>query len=146
MFFILLGIGFLAIGIMTHLGVFKGWWLTKSSPASPRSIVYGAYPMTLVWFLMAYIFQPSVPMETRQQLVDYIGIPLILCTVIFTIWQPNWLKPKWLRWLETNHSNILKLLWEEARKEEWSLWNERVKTQEGLEEWIAEVRRKHKLN
>lgn len=89
--------------------------------------------------------QASLSTETKDILAFYVGIPLILFSVILTMWQPRWLKPKWLRWLETYDRSILPLLREEARKDGWPSWNERVKTQEGLEEWVAEVRRKHNL-
>jgi hypothetical protein len=57
--------------------------------------------------------------------------------------RPRWLVPPWLRWLEDNHKDILGLLKNEARKMGGNEWNRRVRTQEALEAWVEEVRRKH---
>lgn len=145
--FIFIGVGFIALGLGTYLGLDKFWWWSESTPVVPTGIVFGAFPAALVFFLLAYVMhnQASLSTETKDILAFYVGIPLILFSVILTMWQPRWLKPKWLRWLETYDRSILPLLREEARKDGWPSWNERVKTQEGLEEWVAEVRRKHNL-
>jgi hypothetical protein len=72
--------------------------------------------------------------------------PLGIIAVLVVVFQPKWLKPKWVRWLEENHGDILDLLIEEARKTpQWTDWAKQVSTQKGLEEWVAEVRRKHGL-
>ncbi len=53
------------------------------------------------------------------------------------------MKPKWLKWLEQEHGDILRLLKEEANKMPYPEWDNQVETQEGLENWVAEVRKKH---
>lgn len=148
--FIFIGIGFVALSLSTYIGFDKFWWWSKSTPVVPTGIIFGAFPVGLMFFLMAYIFyyqdQGVISAEIRDSLLYYGVTPLMFLALLFTVWQPRWLKPKWMLWLETHHRSILPLLREEARKEDWQSWNERVKTQEGLEEWVAEVRRKHKLN
>ncbi len=146
MFLLVTGIGFLVLGFLTQMGIYKHWWWGISTPVSPGKIVFGSFPLAFTFFLVAYLAESNLPNETRLQLANCVGIPMILLAMALTVWQPYWLKPRWFRWLEMYHGHILNLLWEEARKEGWLSWNERVKTQEGLEEWVAEVRRKHKLN
>lgn len=143
--FVFLGIVFITLGLSPYLGSNKFWWWSKSTPIVPKTVVFGSIPIAFVLFLMAYTFRPTIPMGTRLIVMNYLGIPMVLVAIILTIWQPRWLKPKWLRWLETHHAPILSLLREEARKERWSDWNQRVSTQEGLEEWIEEVRHRYKL-
>ncbi len=69
--------------------------------------------------------------------------PLGIIAVLVVVFQPKWLKPKWVRWLEDNHGDILEMLIEEGRRT--PNWSKRVNTQEGLEAWVTEVRRKHGL-
>ena len=88
---------------------------------------------------------PLFPMSARSNIVLYIFGPLLIVTYILAMWQPWWLKPKWLRWLEKEHGRIIQVLWEEVRKEGHS-WERRVRTQEQLEQWVAEVKRKRGLD
>jgi hypothetical protein len=143
--FVLLGITFLVVGLRMIFSDDKFWWWSKSNPVVPTSVVFAAFPAALLLFLLAFIFyyQSYIPTEVKNNLVLFGGIPLLIISVALSIWQPLWLKPKWLRWLETHHGSVLALLQEEARKEEWSVWQNQVRTQEGLEEWVEEVRRKH---
>ncbi len=53
------------------------------------------------------------------------------------------LKPRWLRWLENTHGNIMPLLQSEIREEGLSNWDRRINTQIELEQWVIEVRRKY---
>lgn len=76
----------------------------------------------------------------------YILLPLLIVTLILATWQPRWLKPTWLRWLETNHEQFLYLLWEDARKMGRWKWQRQVNTQKGLEEWAIGVRNKYKFD
>jgi hypothetical protein len=84
--------------------------------------------------------------EAARLVIFGIAFPLMICVFFVVIFQPKWLKPKWICWLEENQGDILDLLIEEARQTpKWTDWAERVNTQEGLERWVAEVRRKHRL-
>jgi len=148
--FVLIGFGFVILGLSIYLGPDKFWWWSKSNPVVPTGIVFGAFPAGLMFFLMAYIFycqsQGGISAEIRDKLLYYVVTPLMFLALLFSMWQPRWLKPKWLRWLETHHRPIIGLLREEARKAEWRKWHQHVQTQKGLEEWVAEVRQKNKLD
>ena len=145
--FALIGLGFLGIALMLAAGD-KYWWWQKSNPIVPTNIVFGAIPAVLLFFFLAglFFFGETLTVEVRRRLFIYVTWPLILLTLIFTIWQPRWLKPKWLRWLESHHKSILPLLWEEARKEGYEKWHLNVASQEDLEKWVKKVKRKHKIS
>ena len=66
-------------------------------------------------------------------------------SMILAIWQPKWLKPHWLRWLEEEHADVIHLLREDVHQDRWG-WQRRVKTQAQMEAWVAEVRRRHNLS
>lgn len=83
--------------------------------------------------------------ETARLIIFGIAFPLI-CVFLIVVFQPKWLKPQWVQWLEENHGDVLELIIEEARQaSDWRDWADRVSTQEGLEDWVTEVRRKHRL-
>jgi hypothetical protein len=54
------------------------------------------------------------------------------------IWQPSWLKPYWLRWLEDNYGHMMDFMFEEARRMGRS-WEAQVRTQADLEAWADSV-------
>ena len=68
---------------------------------------------------------------------------LFIVAIILAFWRPRWLVPRWLLWLEDNHGEIYDQLREEAQKLGAREWEKRVSTQEGLEAWAMEVRRKY---
>ncbi|MFZ0544042.1 MAG: hypothetical protein WAM60_01295 [Candidatus Promineifilaceae bacterium] len=144
--FAFIGLGFSGIALLLVSGD-KYWWWQKSNPVVPTGIVFGAIPAAILSFLTAFLFffEASLTVETRQTLFIYAAWPLILLAIILTIWQPRWLKPKWLRWLEDHHKSILPLLWEEAHKEDYQKWRLHVESQEGLEKWVENVKRKHNI-
>jgi hypothetical protein len=68
---------------------------------------------------------------------------MLFISLILAMWQPRWLLPQWYSWLLDKHGNIIYLLEEEARRLGGEEWERRASTQESLEAWVAEVRRKH---
>ena len=136
-----MAVTFLTWGILARLGYLRASYTLKGHPViAPRSLVYGLIPLGLGAGLLA--IGPLLPEEIRPNLVSYGLGPLWILTLILAIWQPWWLKPAWLRWLEKEHGDILGILWKEVRKEGHA-WERRVQTQEQLEAWVTEVRRKH---
>ena len=104
-------------------------------------------PGILLGLLCLFIaFLVVFPKSQRSELFAYIGIPLLFLMVMLAEWQPTWILPKWLRWLKKEHGDIISILWDEARKRDRWEWEEQVRTQQGLEAWVAEVRHKHHLD
>lgn len=142
----IIGTGFLILGIAVRAGIIKRWWLMKSTPITPISFAYIAIPTALLLFvipvLIVFISNPTV----RGTVFVYLICPILITIIALTLWQPRWLKPKWLRWLEDNHNALLPLLREDAKRMGARKWEKRVNTQEGLENWVEEVRRKNKFD
>lgn len=134
---------FLTWGILLRMGYLRASYAVKGNPvfASP-ALLHSLIFLGLAAGALAIL--PLFPKEVRSDLVTFLYGPLFISIFIFAIWQPRWLKPAWLRWMEDNHKDIIEILWEEVRKEGHS-WERRVRTQEQLEAWVAEVRRKHRL-
>ena len=141
------GIGFLflIIGILVRAGVWRSIYAAKGYPVyMPRGLGFVLIPSGLMFLSLWLILILPIPKENRGNLVMYVLAPMLVSTYILAIWQPWWLKPKWLCWLEEEHGAIIELLWEDVRKDQWG-WERRVRTQKDLEEWVKEVRRKHGL-
>jgi hypothetical protein len=128
-------------GILVRSGKVKGWWVLKDTPIVPINAVYMTLPASVSFFMSAVaLLWPEL--DERTRLFEYSGFVLIL-GIILTFWRPRWLVPRWLLWLEDNHGEIYSQLREEAQKLGAREWEKRVSTQEGLEEWAMEVRRKY---
>ena len=135
----------LVIGILIRLGIWRAIYAVKGYPIyMPRDLVLVGIPMALTVLSIGLIPILPIAKENRGGVITYVTAPLLIMTYILAMWQPWWLKPAWLRWLEKEHGDIIHLLWEDVRQDRGG-WEQRVRTQAGLEEWVAEVRRKHNL-
>ncbi len=140
-----MGFLFLAVGMVILLGIWRNIHAVKGFPVyMPRALVLIYIPMGLTVLSLWLILILPIANEARGNLVMYVSIPLLIITYILAMWQPCWLKPAWLRWLEKEHGDIIELLWEDVRKDKWG-WERRVRTQVDLQAWVAEVRRKYGL-
>ena len=61
--------------------------------------------------------------------------------LLLVAWQPRWALPGWFWWLKENYGDIMVELRQDARRL-GSAWLERVRTQEGLEQWAESVRKR----
>ena len=127
-------------GLQLHLGYWRRWYLMEDTIFAARPGLYGLVPAGMAVICLAVILLLPT-LEARRTGGAYVVVPLCILAVILTFWHPRWLKPKWVRWLEENNQDILDLIIEEGRKTKD--WGKVVATQEGLEAWVAEVRRKY---
>jgi hypothetical protein len=78
-------------------------------------------------------------------ILGIVSVGSIIIGILLPFFFPYYMKPDWLKWLEREHSDILPTLRREANRLGYPTWDDMVRTQTGLEKWVAEVRRKHKL-
>lgn len=141
-----LTIGLLAlwIGLNVRLGKYKRWWLLESTPVVPIQTFIVAIPIGILFLLFPMLIIVDNP-SLRGEIALILIAPALIIIVLLSIWQPNWLLPKWLRWLTNNHQKILPTLRMEAKSMGGRNWEKAVVTQEGLESWVAEVCEKNNL-
>ena len=140
-----LGVILLIVGVVIRLGIWRAIYAVKGYPVyMPRALVSVGIPLALTALSIGLVPILPIAKENRGDVITYVTAPLLIITYILAMWQPWWLKPAWLRWLEKEHGDIIHLLWEDVRQDRWG-WERRVRTQEALETWVAEVRRKHGL-
>lgn len=143
--FSLIALGMIAtgFGIRIRLGKSRKWYLVPNYYVLLPKGGYYAMPIGGL-MIIAIGLGLLMPSPTTARLFIFgIAFPLMVCVYLVVVYQPKWFKPRWIRWLEEYHSDILEILIREGRKT--PDWAKRVSTQEGLEQWVAEVRRKHKL-
>ncbi|GAB4415445.1 MAG: hypothetical protein Fur0044_10540 [Anaerolineae bacterium] len=141
------------IFILVIPGVFillRGIWLLKGGGKGAYLVthiyagrVYAYIPfgiMALVWAMGTVPQSPDI-----QSVFIFVGLGFGVLGGFFYIFQPSFLKPAWLRWLEQEHGDIMPILQQEAQAMGLKNWEKRVATQVGLEEWVEEVRRKRGL-
>ena len=107
------------------------------------SRIYAGIPVGLMFLCVVVAAIPQFRDFSSNFFYIVIGFGII--ALIFSIIQPSFLKPKWLKWMEHEHKDIFSILKEEAKQMGLRAWDKRVQTQEALEEWVAEVRRKRNL-
>lgn len=137
-FLVGVGLFFIIIGGGIRLGYWKRWYLGPDDPIFyPKPGAYGFIPLGLFCFSTLLVLLLPEPWQTfaTWAAFSFVGLCILLVGL-----QPWWIKPKWVRWLEEENDDIVDKLIEEAR---WTKdWDKRIATQEGLETWVAEVRKK----
>jgi hypothetical protein len=143
-----LGSAIFGWGMCIRLGYRKRYFLVKGpalflGPANYHFVILAG--AVLIVFGVA-----GVPgdVETRQDLLGLLYIPSMVLAFIIGLWQPWWLKPKWIRQLQENHPDIYPFLREAAQEEvgtDWKKaeeWASKMDTVESQNEWVAEVRKR----
>jgi hypothetical protein len=143
-FFGLIGMFGIVIGTTIWTGYFKSWFIIERVPVIVPTAFYNG---SMVFLGLTLISVGLAALADRPGLYLFFGLslPLMTLTIILAIWQPRWIQPSWYRWLEENHEEIIPILQEEVRQMGPREWQRQVSTQEGLEQWVEEVRRKRGL-
>jgi hypothetical protein len=147
--FLSMGIFLIIKGIRLKMGYEKGRYFSPLVRAG--NVAWMSLPGGLVlvmWglmFLPSLLFGVSVVTATLGLFFLIGGLVIFFLGIIIAFIQPNFMKPRWLSWLEREHRDIMPLLRREAREMGFDVWGQRVETQEGLEAWVAEIRHKYKL-
>jgi hypothetical protein len=105
---------------------------------------YGSIPlgiMAISWAIIAILPLPESWKPTLAGISGLVGFAGVLLGML----QPKFMEPQWYRWLIENHEDIWHLLQQDVRQMGLDVWQRRTATQEGLEAWVAEVRRKNGL-
>lgn len=133
---------FLIWWVWARLGYDKRWFVAPT-PFVSKSF-YFALPTAMLGGIFIIIEGMLIELEKDS--------PLILACIAFGLWaisfviallEPKWMSPEWYRWLKREHGDIMPYLALDAHELGRDAWMQRVETQEGLEEWVAEVRRKY---
>ncbi len=141
LFFSLIGFLLLLSGLLVRSGKFKTLVFVKGTPVlMPKAIKNMFIPLGITFIIWGGILSDFVPdIDTRNLLFNWFVLPLLLVSMVLGVWNPRWLQPQWLNYLEDEYGTVMWKLLDEARKDVPS-WSRRVRTQAGLEEWAEETR------
>jgi hypothetical protein len=143
--FLIIIVAFLVWWIRMRMGYDKRWFVIPAAPLISRNFYF---------FLPAFVIGSTIGLlGVFLVILDPHADPFLII-VAFGIYgmgfvlaylEPSWLAPKWYRWLKREHGDILPDLAEEAHQLGREAWLKRVETQEDLEQWVEDFRRKHGL-
>ena len=149
--FILLVIGSILLfwGIGLRRGYYQIWYMKTWVRA--WSNIYMAIPLGIAAFLWGTIGLLALMTPKDSVYVNYIILTLgiisigsIIVGMVLPLLSKNYMKPDWFQWLEHEHRDILPVLREEAHQLGYHAWDDVVKDQMGLEEWVVKIREKRK--
>ena len=146
----LIGGLFLTIrGIRYYKGYNKHHFIVPSMQL--RNLAWMSLPMGIMGILWGlapipeFVFEPSVYTTWLFIIFGFGGLFIAFLGFLASSFQISVMKPKWLRWLEAKHTNIMPVLKQEIREMGYEEWNKQVSTQAKLEAWVNGVRRKRGL-
>lgn len=136
----LCGLSLLIHGVWLRLGKSRGLYFATHLYAN---FVYAEIPSGITLILWAIATIPQL--ISIQPAILGISMGVFLLGLFFNLFPPAFLKPRWLKWIEREHGDMLHILVKEANYLGLVRWGKLVKTQADLEAWVREVRQKHGL-
>jgi len=143
-----IGLACLSFGLAIRLGYAKRYFLVRGPAPFFGPANYHFVILVGAVFLVLGLIGLGRDVETRRHLFGYVFIPSLILAFIIGLWQPWWLKPKWIRQLKENHPDIYPFLREAAQEEagtdrkKMEEWCSKMDTVESQNEWVAEVRKR----
>ncbi len=130
----LMGAAFVFLGLYIRLGnMKKAYW------KSPRSIT-GYVPLGLVFLVAGYY-------ETASQQAPYffyayiaLFVVLVGLTIFLGARPPQFVKPRWVRWVEKYPRSVQKAM--AAASEDEPDWEKNVATEAAVDAWAKKLSRK----
>lgn len=140
------GLVLFGLGLAARLGYLKRMFIQKKRTGSySRNTGYALMPagLFLLSFYPLFLWKGDQP--TGDLSVQLILAILFILPLVVLVWQPRWLKPAWLQWLEATYSGpVIEKMFTEARKMGPRQWEAQVKTQADLQWWAERTAQKKK--
>ncbi|MFZ5915890.1 MAG: hypothetical protein ACOYZ7_03060 [Chloroflexota bacterium] len=140
----LIGLVALSFGLYIRAGGFKAWYLIEGESIHVRSETLRNILIPLgVTFMVWAIAWSDLISDTKvgNKIFGYVVMPMFVACIVLSVWNPRWLRPRWLVYLEEEYGTVMWRLLDEARKNPRE-WEQQVRTKEGLEQWAKETREK----
>jgi len=130
----LLGLGFILAGLVARLGTWKKWyWKT------PKAI-YGYIPLGLLFILFSFNELAEEQLGSRYFLY-LIGFAVLgVCVVWFSQRPMDFLKPKWVRWVEAHPKRIRNLMVDQV--DDGEEWEHHLESEESVNAWARSLKGK----
>ncbi len=136
-----IGVVTLSFGLYIRAGGFKTWYLVRGTPVvMPQALRSMPIPLGITFIVWTIVWSVS-DIKIGNRLFGCIVIPMFVASMVLGIWNPRWLRPRWLVYLENEYGLLMWSLLKEAAKSPRE-WERRVRTVNELKEWAEETREK----
>jgi hypothetical protein len=128
--------------IRMRLGFDKRWFVIPAAPLISRNIYYVlptfivAATLTLANVVIVGL-NPNGPVILPLVVMGFLALGFV-----FAYFEPAWLSPVWYVWLKKELGVLLPFFAREAHELGRQEWLRRSATQEGLEEWVRDFKRR----
>ncbi|MCP4535614.1 MAG: hypothetical protein GY832_00535 [Chloroflexi bacterium] len=145
-FIIAFGMLPITLYVIVRVGLIKSWYILEPLPGLlSGTMVYGA-PMFGLGFI-AIALLAMLPVESGDIVgygIFFICMSFGMAGFVLAAWQPRWLKPWWVQWLEYEYGYCLDILIKEARAMGRWNWEAQVSTRANFEQWVDSVVERHR--
>ena len=127
----ILGLGLMAFGFYVHFGKWKDWyWKTRGG-------IYGYVPLGLMLVVESNYkrFIPDAPRYVSLAIL----VLLAALAVYLKIKQPEWVKPNWVRWLDSQPKRVHQAMQEDALSDK--AWPRHTISPEAVQLWAKELKK-----
>ncbi|HSN93909.1 MAG TPA: hypothetical protein VLR89_02480 [Anaerolineaceae bacterium] len=129
-----LGVALMAFGFYVHFGSWKEWyWKTRGG-------IYGYVPLGLM-LVVESNYKRVIPDAPR-----YVSLAILLLLAAFAVYlkikQPEWAKPKWVRWLDSQPKAVRQAMQKDALLDK--NWSRHTNSVEAVELWVKELKKGNK--
>jgi hypothetical protein len=125
------GVAFIFLGLAARLGTWKSWyWRTRGS-------VYGYAPLGLAFLMYASRDRLLPLFGPYPVLFQSLLALLLLCGLWWSTRPPSFVKPAWVRWVESYPKKAYDAMASAAKDGE--AWEPHVASPETLQAWVKEV-------
>lgn len=144
----LLGAPIYLPGLLSLLGVYKGWYLAPFIPPFSWRRSIHAWPASAVFVCYPIIALSPLSDDAVMKVWAGVGVAGVVFAVALMIWNPRWAKPAWQRRLEDrySHDEIDRLFVPAWRKMNRREWGRLIDTEEGLEQLVQMALSSHSRN
>ena len=125
---------FIAMSLLALIGKWKKWYW--QSPGR----VYPYLPLGILFLLVIFDDQLREIFSGNEWIVTAIYAVFMAMVIWFAIAPPRAIKPKWVRIIEENPSQVYQELARQAASGEE--WREHVRDEQSLRKWVEQARRK----
>jgi len=130
----ILGIGLMIFGLYVHFGTWKDWyWKTRGG-------IYGYVPLGLMLVVESNYIR-VIPDAPRYVSLTILGL-LAALAIYLKVKTPEWAKPDWVRWLESQPTHVRQAMQKDALSDK--NWARHTTSLAAVELWAKELKKGNK--
>jgi hypothetical protein len=103
------GIAVLSFGLYVRVGGCRLWYLLRGTTViMPGAVRNAPIPLGMTCIVWGIVWCDLIPdAETRSRLFGYVVMPMLVASIVLGGWNPRWLQPQWLAYLNNMYGKIM---------------------------------------